>query len=306
MRNRLVIGTRGSALALWQAKYVAKEIETAFSNLSVDLQIFKTKGDHILDRPLAEIGGKGLFTKELEVALLAGEIDLAVHSLKDMPTEFPEGLVLAATPRRADIRDCLVTRIGDTLAPKVVGTASLRRMALGQRRLPDATFRSIRGNVETRMNKLFAQGDERCDAVILANAGLQRLALTQNREDVAFLPMNPEVFIPAAGQGALAIECREADAELRTLLDHLNDPFTRICITAERSFLAGVEGSCRVPVGAYATNDGENIRLKCFVSSVCGQQYLDEIVVGKDAERLGREAAQTILGRGGREILDAL
>ena len=118
--------------------------------------------------------------------------------------------------------------------------------------------------------------------------------------------MNPEVFIPAAGQGALAIECREADAELRTLLDHLNDPFTRICITAERSFLAGVEGSCRVPVGAYATNDGENIRLKCFVSSVCGQQYLDEIVVGKDAERLGREAAQTILGRGGREILDAL
>ena len=220
--------------------------------------LYKTVGDHILDRPLAEIGGKGLFTKELEVGLDAGDIHLAVHSLKDMPTELPPGLSLGAIPIRADIRDCLLTRSEDATTPKIIGTASLRRAALARRRFDNAEVKSIRGNVETRMNRLFAEDESRCDAVVLAMAGLLRLELTKTRSDVDFLPLNPEVFIPAAGQGALAIECRDNDEMVRELLKPIHHDQTAVCVTAERQFLAGVEGSCRVPVGAYATVDRDD------------------------------------------------
>ncbi len=300
------IGTRGSALALWQANHVARTLESTHPNLKSELTIYKTKGDHILDRPLSEIGGKGLFTKELEVGLINGDIDIAVHSLKDMPTALPDGLILGAIPRRGDVRDCLLTRTGDQEAPSIVGTASLRRGALSKRRLPNAVIRSIRGNVETRLNRLFSEAEDRCDAVILAMAGLIRLELNQTRKDVDFLPLNPEIFIPAAGQGALAIECREGDDATLGRLGAIHDERTAACVRAERSFLAGVEGSCRVPVGAYATIDGQNLRLRAFVSNINGDQYLEDTRMGTDSELLGQLAAQSLIERGAAEILKTL
>ena len=265
--------------------------------------IYKTVGDHILDRPLAEIGGKGLFTKELEVGLDNGDIHLAVHSLKDMPTELPAGLILGAIPTRADVRDCLLTRSGDETNPTIVGTASLRRAVLSRRRFEEATVKSIRGNVETRMNRLFAEDETRCDAVVLAMAGLLRLELTKTRTDVDFLPLNPEVFIPAAGQGALAIECRENDEMVLDLLRAIHHEPTAVCVTAERSFLAGVEGSCRVPVGAYATMDRGQIRLKAFVANPNNDDYLETIEMGTDPITIGQRAADILLSKGGAKML---
>ena len=300
------IGTRGSALALWQAKYVANALESAHAGLNTELTIYKTKGDHILDRPLAEIGGKGLFTKELEVGLLNHDVDIAVHSLKDMPTGLPEGLTLGSIPKRGDVRDCLLRRRDEMGHPNTVGTASLRRGALGKRRFPKTVIKSIRGNVETRLNRLFSDTNDRCDAVILAMAGLIRLKLNQTREDVDFLPLNPEIFIPAAGQGALAIECRESDVSTIEILQAIHDAPTAACVTAERSFLAGVEGSCRVPVGAYATMDRSTIRLRSFVSDIAGEIYLEDTRMGTDAITLGESAASALIERGAKEILESL
>lgn len=306
MSKTLRIGTRGSALALWQANHVAHQLESLHEGLKTELVIYKTMGDHILDRPLAEIGGKGLFTKELEVALLDGDIHLAVHSLKDMPTALPEGLILGAIPVRADVRDCLLTRRTDAHQPRIIGTASLRRGALAHRRLQDPTIRSIRGNVETRMNRLFAEDESRCDGVLLAMAGLIRLELNTTRTDVAFLPLNPEHFIPAVGQGALAIECAANDDWTRGLLKAIHHDATARCVQAERRFLAGVEGSCRVPVGGYATCDRENIRLKAFVANPDGSLYLEEIIMGTQPEAVGQQAADRLLERGAGDILKSL
>jgi hydroxymethylbilane synthase len=302
----LKIGTRRSDLALWQANYVADRLKAAHPGLTTELVTYKTTGDHILDRPLAEIGGKGLFTKELEEGLDGGEIHFAVHSLKDMPTTLPEGMVLGSIPVRADVRDCVIRRLGDETDPGTVGTASLRRMCLAKRRWAGTDVQSIRGNVQTRLNRVLAEGDRRVDAVILALAGILRLNLTNEVEGVEFLPLNPEKWIPAVGQGALAIECRAEDETTLKILQAIHHEPTARCTRAERSFLRAVEGDCRVPVGAYATADGDNIRLRAFIGSPDGEHCFVETDMGTEPKALGETVAQTLLNAGGAEVLAAL
>lgn len=304
--RELIIGTRGSALALWQANEVKRRLEEAHEGLSVSLRLFKTKGDHILDRPLSEVGGKGLFTKELEEALLAGEIHIAVHSLKDMPTQLPEGLTLGAVPTRGDVRDVLIYRAGeDPASLKVIGTSSLRRECLARRRWPQAEVVSIRGNVQTRMGRVLEEGERRVDAVLLAMAGILRLKLNEE-EGYEYLPLNPERWTPAASQGALAIECRADDEEMLALLAPLHHEPTARCVRAERAFLAAVEGDCRVPVGASATADGEALRLKAFVGSPDGVTLVERVAMGEEPEALGRALAGEVLAAGGAAALAAL
>jgi len=308
--TKLIIGTRGSALALWQANEIKRRLEEAHPSLEVSLRIFKTKGDHILDRPLSEVGGKGLFTRELEDAMLAGEIQLAVHSLKDMPTQLPEGLILGAIPNRGDVRDLLIFREG--LKPdelKVIGTSSLRRECLARRRWPQAEVVSIRGNVQTRMGRVHDEPPRRVDGVLLAMAGILRLELNQE-EGYDYLPLNPESWIPAVSQGALAIECREDDAEVRALLEPLHHPQTALCVRAERAFLAAVEGDCRVPVGASVTADGSSLRIRGFVGAPDGSAMIEGIKMGSSEgegpEEMGRALASELLEAGGAEVLRAL
>jgi hydroxymethylbilane synthase len=303
---KLIIGTRGSALALWQAHWVKAQLEHHHPHLKIELQIFKTRGDHILDRPLSEVGGKGLFTKELEDALLDGEIQLAVHSLKDMPTGLPEGLTLGAIPVRGDVRDVLLYRKGE--APEdlsIIGTSSLRRGCLAQRRWDQCRVTSIRGNVQTRMGRVHEEGERKVDGVLLALAGILRLELNQEK-NYEYLPLNPEKWIPAVSQGALAIECGENDQSTLDLLKALHHEPTAQCVTAERAFLRGVEGDCRVPVGGLATYDRGQIRLKAFVGSPDGTQYVETCEVGTDPHALGLKVAHYLLEQGGRAILDAL
>lgn len=306
---RIRIGTRGSALALWQADYIRDRLHAAHPDVECERIIFKTLGDHILDRPLAEIGGKGLFTKELEVALVDGDIDIAVHSLKDMPTALPDGLVLGAIPVRADVRDCLILRQGESLDDvRTIGTSSLRRASLARQRFPKAEIVSIRGNVQTRAERVLAEGDRRVDMVILAMAGIIRLKMPKTYGNIDFLAQNPERWIPAASQGALAIECRDGDVPILERLAVLHHAGTAACVRAERAFLRAVEGDCRVPVGGYATVDRGTLRLKAMVGAVDGSQIVEHIAMGavEDAESIGKEVAEHVLDAGGRVILAAL
>jgi hydroxymethylbilane synthase len=302
----LRIGTRGSALALWQANFIADRLREEHPELETEIITFKTTGDNILDRPLAEIGGKGLFTKELEVALYAGDIEIAVHSLKDMPTALPEGLILGAIPNRADVRDCILSRPNEPIEPNRVGTASLRRASLALRRWPECGVESIRGNIQTRMNRLYDDGSRRMDVVILAMAGVLRMKFPEERPDVSFLPLNPEQWIPAVGQGALAIECRQDDVATLERLAPLHNPNVAACTAAERQFLRAVEGDCRVPVGALATADRGQLRLRAFIGATDGSEILVETAFGEDPEELGGLVAQRLLDAGGAEILRAL
>jgi hydroxymethylbilane synthase len=305
-QGKVRIGTRGSQLALWQADHVSALLREAHPGLEVEQVVFTTSGDRFLDRPLAEIGGKGLFTKELEVALLDGAIDLAVHSLKDMPTALPPGLVIGAVPARADVRDCLVTRPDERPEDAaVVGTSSLRRTCLARGRWPNAEVQPIRGNVETRVGRLLEAPPRRVDAVVLAMAGLLRLKITK-REDLAFLPLNPERWIPAVGQGALAIEVRDDDTRVRDLLAPLHDEAAVRCTTAERAFLRAVEGDCRVPVAATCTNDGENLRLRAMIGHPETGRTVVHTAFGLDPDVLGAEVAKHVLDAGGAEILRAI
>ena len=251
---KIRIGTRGSALALWQAEWVREHLQNAHPQLECELVIIKVRGDQVLDRPLALVGGKGLFVKEIEEALLAGEVDVAVHSLKDLPVEQPEGLTLAAYPPRASAFDVLCpTRPGETLmtlpAGARVGTTSLRRGAQVRRLRPDLAVISIRGNVQTRLDR--RRGDDPLDAVILAEAGLRRLNVWEDSFEV----LAPPAFIPAPAQGCMAVQTREADDVVSGLVRALDDPEARLAITAERSCLAGIEGSCHTPFGAWAKRD---------------------------------------------------
>lgn len=305
---KIRIGTRGSALALWQADHVAERLH-ALSNGAIETErvTFITRGDHILDRPLAEIGGKGLFTKELEVALAEGSIDLAVHSLKDMPTGLPPGLVLGAIPPRGDVRDVLVApAAGIERPPAVVGTASLRRACLARRRWPDAHIEPIRGNVQTRLGRVLLADERRCDVVVLAWAGLDRIGLTA-RTDVQLTPLDPETWIPAVGQGALAVECRADDAPTLEALALLHHADTARCVTAERAFLRAVEGDCRVPVGALARVEAHGgLSLRAFIGHPDGSAWLEERGEGDDAEALGTHLAQRLLAAGGAALLASL
>ncbi len=302
MKKSVIIGTRKSLLALWQSHYIKACLEERYPNLTVELQKIVTTGDKILDVPLAQIGGKGLFTKEIETDLLEGKIDLAVHSLKDMPTKLPEGLCLTAITERAAVGDAFVSnkydRWADLPEGAVVGTSSLRRKAQLLARRPDLDIRDLRGNVDTRLRKL---DEGQYDAVILAAAGLTRLGHADRIKET--LPS--DVCLPAVGQGALAIECRADDTEVRELLAFLNHRDTYLCTSAERAFLGLVEGGCQVPIGVHAEVTGDTVHLDAIIASLDGQRILRDSLdcPAEDAVRGGQELGMRMLDHGGRDIL---
>lgn len=297
--KRAIIGTRGSALALWQANHVAGRLRAAHAGLEVELRIIKTRGDKIQDVPLAKVGGKGLFVKEIEEALRRGEVDLAVHSIKDLPTELVDGLTLAAITEREDPRDALVSRSGriDELpAGAVLGTSSLRRRCQALALRPDLEVRDLRGNVDTRLRKL----DEGLyDAVLLAAAGLRRLGHVERATEI----LDPARMIPAVGQGALGIEVRLGEEGLVAPLHH--GP-TALRVRAERALLQDLGGGCQVPVAAHATLAGQSLELRGLVGHPSGAPlYLAQSVGPVDApEALGRRVAADLLGQGGGRILE--
>lgn len=305
MKQCLRIGTRASQLALTQSEWVREQIQQILPDVTVELVRISTKGDRILDVPLAKIGGKGLFVKEIEEALLAGSIDLAVHSMKDVPTVLPEGLHIGIVPEREEPRDAFVSVKYDSLEAlpqgAVMGTSSLRRKAQLLALRPDLKMRDLRGNVGTRLAKLDA-GE--FDAIILAGAGLRRLGL--QARIAALLP--PEQMLPAIGQGALGIELRKSDTELLARLQPLHHAETAVAVAAERSYLARLEGGCQVPIGAYATLNQGQLSLGGLIASVDGATVLRETQTApaQRAERLGRELAEELLGRGGKTILEAV
>ncbi|MBP2655224.1 MAG: hemC [Firmicutes bacterium] len=305
MIKRLVIGTRGSKLALWQANHVAFLIKERYPTVEVMLKNIVTTGDKVLDVPLARIGGKGVFTKELERALLAGEIDLAVHSLKDMPTELPTGLTLGAVTERADASDALISpkyRTLDNLPFGArVGTSSLRRKAQLLFFRPDLVITDLRGNIDTRLAKL---GNQELDAIVLAVAGLQRL--NWGEQITQFIPM--DICLPAVGQGALAIETRVGDTALDSVLEFLHHPETAYAVTAERAFLRELEGGCQVPIGVHGWLDGGVLRLIAAILSADGRRRLLDSAAGHPnaAANLGSNLARRMYVTGGREILEEL
>jgi hydroxymethylbilane synthase len=302
MKKTLTIGTRASKLALWQAHHVAALIESHYPDVKVTLRHVVTSGDKIQDVPLAKIGGKGLFTKELETAMIAGEIDLAVHSLKDMPVELPEGLTLAAITVRENPGDALVSPKYDTIdklpSGAKVGTSSLRRRAQLKRYRPDLEILELRGNVDTRLKKLET---EDLDAIVLAVAGLSRLGWGNRITEI----LSHDACLPAVGQGALAIETREGDSEVLELLEFLNDQETRQAVTAERAFLRVVEGGCQVPVGVHAKVLDDILEVEAIILSIDGQEVVKDSLSGavSDAGKLGQDLAERMLKAGGAEIL---
>jgi hydroxymethylbilane synthase len=292
----LVIASRGSQLALWQARWVAAQLSAAGHPCRIE--IVKTTGDKITDVPLAKVGSKGLFTKEIEEALLDGRADLAVHSLKDLPTELPEGLVLAAVPEREDPRDAVVGRkLAELPVGARVGTSSLRRAAQLRQLRPDLLVESVRGNLDTRLRKL---DEGQYDAILLAAAGLKRLGWGDRIAEI----LAPEQMCPAVGQGALAIEAR-AGFEKVALLDHAD---THTAVVAERAVLAALGGGCQVPIGAYATVSEGRVRVLAIVAAPDGSQVIRAEAEGEAAEAagIGARLAADLLERGAREILEAV
>ena len=305
MKAQIIIGTRGSKLALWQADYVEQRLHEEYPGLQVIQKRISTKGDRILDVPLAKIGGKGLFTKELEEEMLSGSIDLAVHSLKDMPAKVPDGLMIAAVTKRLDPGDALVSNRFSSFSELPqgarVGTSSLRRRAQLLCARPDLTMIDLRGNVNTRLRKL---DEGEYDAIVLAVAGLKRLGFADRIREV--LPQT--MVLPAVGQGALAIETRADDKETRDMLAFLRDDETICCAEAERSFLARVEGGCQVPVGVYATAEGDDLKIEAVIASLDGRRSYRGTVNGAkaDAAKLGKGLAEKLLNEGGAKILQEL
>ncbi|MBI4849765.1 MAG: hydroxymethylbilane synthase [Nitrospirae bacterium] len=331
MKKKVIIATRGSKLALWQAEWVKAQIEKVSPDTEVELKKIKTTGDMILDVPLAQVGGKGLFVKEIEEALLKKKADLAVHSMKDVPTDLPEGLHLAAICKREDPRDAFIARMqktGDRTQaikgfkdlPKGahVGTSSLRRICQLLNKRPDLKITHLRGNLDTRLRKL---DEGQFDAIILAVAGVKRLGWKERITQV----LEPEISLPAIGQGAVGIECRMDDEFINKLLKKLNHKATSVCVRAERSFLKKLEGGCQVPIGAYAqlisqksevrsqkskTNPSPVTRhsslvIKGLVGSLDGKTLIRASKTGKpeDAETLGTKLAEVLLSKGAGKIL---
>lgn len=301
-RNTFIIGTRASTLALVQTEMVLAKLAAAHPGVSFEVRHIRTNGDHDQQTPLATLGGLGIFIKEIENALLAGEIDLAVHSLKDMPTIQPEGLTLGAVLVREDARDALVCPRGlalSELPPGArVGTGSLRREAQLRALRPDLTILGLRGNVDTRLRKV-AAGEY--DAIVLALAGLIRLG--REAEVTAVLPV--DIMLPAVGQGAIAVEVRAADGAARELVSVLNHPPTQVATAAERSFLRELGGGCHVPIAAHATVDGAELWLRGLVASVTGERVERGNISGPaaQAEALGRDLARQLLRQGCAELL---
>ncbi|MCC6347102.1 MAG: hydroxymethylbilane synthase [Nitrospirales bacterium] len=308
MRNRIVIGTRGSKLALWQAEWVRAELEKRNPGLAIELNEIKTTGDRILDVPLAKVGGKGLFVKEIEEALLNGGADLAVHSMKDVPTDLPEGLHLAVICEREDPRDAFITGGNGAVTAKtfaglpqgaVVGTSSLRRACQLLHVRPDLRIAQLRGNLDTRLRKL---DEGQFDAIILAAAGVKRLGWAQRITET----IPPEVSLPAIGQGAVGIECRKDDPFINALISPLDHPVTSVCVRAERALLKRLEGGCQVPIAAHARLVDGRMVMEGLVGSAAGDRVIRDRIEGSpsEAEALGIRLAETLLARGAKEILD--
>ena len=304
MKQTVRIGTRGSALALWQAGWVKTQLESLWPGLQVALVPIKTSGDKFQEGPLAPVGGKGLFVKEIEEALLSRAVDLAVHSMKDLPSELLDGLILSAIPEREDPRDVLITRHGETLAELPagtrVGTSSLRRQALLLHLHPGLRVEILRGNVETRLRK---QREGTVDATVLAAAGLKRLGLTPQHSQV----LDEQVFLPAIGQGALGIETR-ADDEVAALVRPLHHQATAVAVSAERAFLRGMGGTCRTPLAANGTVLNGTVYLTALVASSDGRRLIRGERSGpvEANEQIGTLLAETLLAQGGKEILEEL
>lgn len=303
--GKLVIASRESPLAMWQALHIQSRLQALYPETVVEILGMTTTGDQILDTPLARVGGKGLFVKELETALADGRADLAVHSMKDVPMNLPEGFLMAATGEREDPRDAFVSNDFASLealpAGSIVGTSSLRRQSQLQARFPDLKIESLRGNLQTRLRKL---DEGQYAAIILAAAGLIRLGLQARIRSV----ISPELSIPAVGQGALGIEINAARMDLLAILAPLNHADTEVCVKAERAMSRALAGSCTVPLGAYATCHADTIEITGFVASVDGKQMLIEKAAGhrSQAEALGQQLANQLLASGAGEILAAL
>jgi hydroxymethylbilane synthase len=300
---QLTFATRPSALARWQTARVIQLLQAAHPGLECTEYVITTKGDRVLDRPLSEIGGKGVFTSELEEALLSGKVHAAVHSLKDLPVEATSGIVVAAIPEREVAYDVLVCAEGQTLSSLPegarVGTCSLRRTAQLLARRPDLTILPLRGNVETRLRKVLS-GEY--DAIILAQAGLTRLGLQAHISEV--FPL--EVMLPAPGQGALAVQCRAEDTETLELLAAIHDPLTAAAVGAERAFLSGLGGGCSLPIAAFAEKNNGQIILTGAVISADGKQAIRLSAVDKEPYKLGERLAELVLERGAAELLKAI
>lgn len=305
MMKTLKIATRQSPLALWQAEHIRARLEAMHADLTVELVTFVTQGDKILDTPLAKIGGKGLFVKELEAALMDGRADLAVHSMKDVPMALPEGLSLAVICEREDPFDAFVSNhyasFADLPQGAKVGTSSLRRKCQILKARPDLEIIDLRGNVGTRLSKL---DDGQYDAIILASAGLKRLGLAERIRHT----IQPDVSLPAVGQGALGLECRSQDQAVLDLILPLMHAETNVCVRAERAFNAYLEGGCQVPIAGYATLQNGQLQIEGRVGSVDGRTILKAVQDGtpEQAEMLGEELAKALLAQGAGELLKAL
>ncbi len=305
MKKQLIIGTRASKLALAQTESVRDALREFYPNLDIQLKTIQTKGDKILDTALSKIGDKGLFTKEIENQLLAGKIDLAVHSLKDLPTQLPEGLTIAALPPRRDCSDAFVSfqyQSIQSLPPAaLIFTGSLRRRAQMLALRNDLDIQDIRGNIHTRLQKL---KDSQADGMIMAAAGLVRSQLEKHITE----QLNPTAFLPAPGQGALAIEIRQNDTQTAQMLEPLNHLPTQITTTAERVFLATLEGGCQIPIAAHAVINGQTLTLHGLIANLDGTQIIRDHITGPidNPAQLGQTLAQTLLNKGAREILDSI
>jgi len=305
MNDPIKIGTRGSKLALWQANWVKSVLQEKFPQHTVELIIIKTQGDKILDVPLAKVGGKGLFVKEIEHALLTRNIDIAVHSMKDMPAEIPEGLCIGAVPERENPFDVFISQSGLVFkklnSGSIIGTSSLRRGAQLRHERPDIVIQPLRGNLDTRLKKLES---ENLDAIVLAAAGVKRLNLEHKITEY----FDPNIILPAIGQGALCIEIRNDDAKVGPLVESMDHEATRTVVKSERAFLKRLEGGCQVPIAGYGKINKEQLTLTGLVAEIDGTQIIKGDSSGPldSAEAIGIDLAEELLARGAAEILQKL
>ena len=305
MTETVKIGTRGSKLALWQANWVKSSLESFFPSLSIKIVIIKTKGDKILDIPLAKVGGKGLFVKEIEEALLDGRIDIAVHSMKDMPSIIPKGLCIGSVPERETPRDVMISRNGhrflELKSGARIGTGSLRRAAQLRYKRPDIEIVPLRGNVDTRLRKL---DTENIDAIVLAGAGVKRLDLAHRITEY----LEEDIMLPAVGQGALCLEIRENDTGTREIINTLDHPETHAVVIGERAYLGRLEGSCQVPIAGYGKQVDKRFSIRGRVADLEGQTLIEDTLYGDmaDSKSIGTALAEKLLAMGAKDILEKL
>lgn len=304
--RKIIIGTRGSKLALWQTEFVKKKLSENFPDFEFEIKIIKTKGDKILDSPLSKIGDKGIFTREIEIELLNGEIDLAVHSLKDLPTKLPDGLIIGAVTEREDVRDVLISKNNLKLSELPIGatiaTGSLRRKAQLLHFRGDFKFVDLRGNIDTRFRKF---DESNWDGMVLAFAGVNRMNYLERVSEI----ISTDVILPAVGQGAIAVEIRERDEKIFEIVRKINHSETELATKAERALLKHLEGGCQIPIGAFASLKDGKIKLSAMISNLDGTFLVRDSIekeIGNNVEEVGFELAQRLLEQGGAKILDEI